>query len=287
MKAMLEKLTFEMQLAGMSVVSQENYQGNVKRFLEACGKPIDALEHDDVRQFLHHLRYERKLCIGSVNDYHTSIKFFFECVLEHPWNSRRIPRLRGYRSVPVILSRQEVGRVLDACENLKQKALLTTVYGSGLRNGEVCRLQVQDIQSQTMQIFVRISKRNRERYTILAPHNLELLRRYWYEMGRPRHWLFPSEQTENHMSTKTALQYLRRACAKAGIQKRVTVHTLRHCFATHFYEDGHSLPDLSRLLGHANLASTARYIALAQPNKRGLRSPLEGLHPESDNDDDC
>ncbi len=95
MRIMLDKLEYEMQLAGMSVVSQGNYRGQVRRFLEACDKPIDALNHDDVRQFLHHLRYERQLSIGSVNYYHTCIKFFYECVLEQPWNQRRIPRLRG------------------------------------------------------------------------------------------------------------------------------------------------------------------------------------------------
>ncbi len=286
MRIMLDKLEYEMQLAGMSVVSQENYRGQVRRFLEACDKPIDALNHDDVRQFLHHLRYERQLSIGSVNYYHTCIKFFYECVLEQPWNQRRIPRLRGYHTVPTILSRQEVRRILGACESIQQETILTTIYASGLRNGEACRLQVQDILSPTMQIFVRESKRNRQRYTILASDNLELLRRYWYEAGRPLHWLFPGEQTDHHLSVKTVRRYLERACAKAGIQKKITVHTLRHCFATHFLEDGHSLLSLSRLLGHSSLSSTSRYVALAQPDKMGLRSPLDGLD-EEEHDDDC
>lgn len=282
MKAMLDQLEYEMQLAGMSVVSQNNYRGQVRRFLEACGKPAHAVDHDDVRQFLHHLRYERKLSIGSVNYYHTCIRFFFECVLEHPWNDRRIPRLRGYRSVPVILSRQQVRRILGACDSLRQRTILTTVYASGLRNGEACRLQVRDIHSQTMQIFVRESKRNRERYTILAPSNLELLRQYWRQCGQPRHWLFPGEQTDHHLSVKTVRSYLERARVKAGIPTPITVHTLRHCFATHFLEDGHSLAALSQLLGHTNLASTARYIALAQPDKMGLHSPLEGWEDDDE-----
>ena len=286
MKTVLDQLEYEMKLAGMSVASQENYRGQVRRFLEACDKPIDTLTHDDVRQFLYHLRYERQLSIGSVNYYHTCIKFFYECVLEKPWNQRKIPRLRGYHTVPTLLSRQEVRRILDACESIEQKTILTTIYASGLRNGEACRLQVQDILSPTMQIFVRESKRNRQRYTILASDNLELLRRYWYEAGRPPHWLFPGKQSGHHLSVKTVRKYLERACAKVGIQKKITVHTLRHCFATHFLEDGHSLLSLSRLLGHSSLSSTSRYVALAQPDKMGLRSPLDGLE-EEEHGDDC
>ncbi len=254
--------------------------------METCGKPTETLNHDDVRHYLHHLRYARGLSIGTVNYYHTCIQFFYECVLEHPWNHRRIPRLRGYHTVPTILPRKDVSRILDACESIKQKAILTTIYASGLRNGEACRLQVQDILSPTMQIFVRESKRNRQRYTILSPSNLELLRQYWLDAGRPRHWLFPGEQPHHHLSDETTRKYVQRACENAGIQKKVTPHTLRHCFATHFLEDGYSLSALSRLLGHASLTSTARYVALAQPDKMGLRSPLDGLERE-DNDHDC
>ncbi len=220
--------------------------------------------------------------VGSVNYYHTCIKFFFETVLDKPWNSRRIPRLRGYYTVPIILSAGEVQRIIDSCESLKQKAVLSTIYASGLRNGEACRLQVQDIQSETMQIFVRLSKRNRERYTILAESNLELLRKYWSQCGRPRHWLFPSKSTDHHMSVKTVRSYLENACLRANITKDITVHTLCRCFATHFLEAGHTIYDLQPLLGHSCLASATRYIHLARPDKRNFKSPFDYFGDDHD-----
>lgn len=278
----LDQMIYEMQLCGMSTVSQGNYVYHIKRFLAFCAKPSDKVDEDDIRSFLHHLRHEKQLAVGTVNYYHTCLKFFFETTLEKSWNNRRIPRLRGYHPVPVILSTNEVQRILQSCETLKQKAILTTIYASGLRNMEACRLQVQDIHSETMQIFVSMSKRNRERYTILAESNLLLLREYWQECGKPQHWLFPSEKAGHHISSTTVLCYLKKACKRAGVTKKVTVHTLRHCFATHFLETGQSIYELKPLLGHSSIVSTARYVQLARPDKRNLKSPLDYLGTDHD-----
>lgn len=271
----LDQLVYEMQLCGMSPVSQANYQGQVKRFLAFCDKPASDVGENDVRHFLHHLRYERKLCIGSVNFYHTCIRFFFLSVLQKPWNGLRLPRLRGYHTVPAILSKTEVRRIIHACEDLRQRAILATIYGTGLRISEACRLRVGDIRSATMQVFVQASKRNRERYTILGQSNLELLRQYWRQCGRPQHWLFTGERTDNPVSPRAVRGYLAQAAFQANITTPLTVHTLRHCFATHFLEDGHSIHELQPLLGHATIVSTARYVQFARPDKRDLRSPID------------
>jgi integrase/recombinase XerD len=275
MNECLDQLRFEMQLCGMSPVSQSNYSGNVQRFLDFCrSKPID-LKHDHVRTFLHHLRYQREYSIGTVNDYHTAIKFFFEVVLEKAWNGHRIPRLKGYHTVPFILSVEQVQHLLQASHNLKQRAFLSTVYGSGLRIGEACRLEIGDIRSQTMQIFVRAGKGRRERYTILARSSLELLRQY-YQHERPSGtWLFPGEPRTRPISSGTAAKYLAAACSQAGLSGRVTMHTLRHSFAAHFIEADYSIYALKDLLGHASIVSTARYVQLARPDKRGIQSPLD------------
>ncbi len=277
MEKYLEQLIYEMQLCGLSPTSQGNYLWHVKSFLTFCAKPADQVCEEDVRRFLHYLRNEKLLAVGTVNYYHTCLKFFFEAVLENPWNSRRVPKLRGYHTVPIILSTGEVARILQSCDTLKQKAILSTIYASGLRNLEACRLRVQDIHSETMQIFVSLSKRNRERYTILAESNLVLLREYWRECGKPQHWLFPGKKPGQHISTTTTLDYLKKACSKAGITKSVTIHTLRHCFATHFLEAGHTIYDLKPLLGHSSIVSTARYVHLARPDRLNLKSPLDYL----------
>lgn len=278
----LDSMMYEMQLCGMSIVTQENYRGHVKRFLTFCNKPVESIGEDEVRRYLHHLRYEMQRSVGTVNYYHTCIKFFFETTLNTAWNGRRTPRLRGYHTVPVILSPVEVQRILDCCESLKQRAILSTIYSAGLRNGEACRLRVQDILSETMQVFIRESKGNRDRYTILAESNLELLRQYWKECGKPSNWLFPSDQTESHISDKTVRRYFQQACLRAGINKKVTVHTLRHCFATHFLESGHTIYELRPLLGHSTIVSTARYVQLARPDKRNLQSPMDSWSKQHD-----
>lgn len=280
MREYLDQLEYEMQLCGMSPVSQRNYRGHVRRFLEFLSKPADTVGEEDVRGFLHHLRYERKLVEGTVNYYHTCIRFFFESVLGQAWNSRRVPRLRGYHTVPQILSQEEVQCILRSCENPKQQAILMTIYSAGLRNGEACRLQVQDIDRKAMRIFVRNSKRNRDRYTLLASNTLTCLREYWRHCEEPpkadpEYWLFPGQKPGHHISEGTVRNYLKQACQRAGITKAITVHTLRHCFATHFLEDGYTIYDLKPLLGHSSIASTARYVQLVRPDKRGLTSPMD------------
>ncbi len=273
----MDKLIFDLQLCGMSPTSQSNYHYHVRRFAQFCNQPITETGEEDVRQFLHHLRYARELSIGSVNYYHTCLRFLFEATLDKPWNSRRIPRLRGYKTVPVILSKQEVGRILAATENLKQKAILSTIYGSGLRISEACRLRVTDIRSSNSQIFVRCAKGNKDRYTVLSQENLLVLRRYWQECGKPREWLFPGAKTGQAIHPATVRGYLEQSCKRAGIRLNVSIHTLRHCFATHFLEDGNSIYVLKDLLGHASLSSTARYIHMVRPSASAICSPLDTM----------
>lgn len=271
----LEKLSFDLQLCGMSEVTQRNYVYHVQKFMEYCNKSVEETQLEDVRQYLHHLRYGKKLSIGSVNYYHTCIKFLFQVTLEKLWNDWRVPRLRGYKTLPVILAREEVQRVLDNADNLKQKAILSTIYGGGLRISEVCRLKVSDIHSSTMQIFVHQAKGNKDRYTILSKNNLLLLREYWQYCGQPKGWLFPGADPQQPITPTTIRNYLQCACNNAGIKKAVTVHTLRHCFATHMLEAGTNIFAIKRLLGHASIVSTCRYLQLVRPDAFAITSPLD------------
>lgn len=271
------RLLFDMQLCGLSIVSQKNYVYHIRKFEEYCNKPIEETDTNNVREFLHFLREDKKLSIGTVNYYHTCIKFMFQMTLEKPWNDRKVPRLKGYKALPVVLSAEEVKQILDAVDNLKHKAILSTVYSAGLRVSEVCRLKVKDIDSKNMQIFVRQSKGNKDRYTILSSKNLSLLRDYWKSCGHPRVWLFPGEKPEYHISPESVRAILKSACQKAGITKDVTVHTLRHCFSTHMLENGTSIFAIQKLLGHASLSSTCRYFHLVRPDVFGIRSPLDIL----------
>lgn len=277
MENIFEKLLFDMQLCGMSTVTQKNYVYHIRKFQEYCNKPVEETDAKNVREFLHYLREERKLGIGTVNYYHTCLKFIFQVTLEKPWNDRKIPRLRGYRVLPVVLSAEEIRNLLNAVENIKHKAILSTVYSSGLRVSEVCRLKVKDIDSKNMQIFVRAGKGHKDRYTILSKANLLLLRNYWKSCGQPKEWLFPGNKLGVSISPESVRAILKSACEKAGITKSVTVHTLRHCFSTHMLENNTNIFVIQKLLGHASINSTCRYLHLVRPDAFGIVSPLDIL----------
>jgi len=196
----LDKLLFDLELSGMSAVTQKNYVYHVCRFAEHCKKPLQDTDIEDVRKFLHYLRYSKKHCIGTVNYYHTCIKFLFEITLEKPWSNKKVPRLRGYKKLPVIPSRQDIDNLLKSMNNLKYKAIFTTVYGGGLRISEVVRLKVKDIDSKSMQIIINEGKGNKDRRTLLSKKNLVVLREYWRNCGNPRDWLFPGEKAGAHIS---------------------------------------------------------------------------------------
>lgn len=272
-----EKILFEMKLYGMSEITQRNYCRHIKKFEGYCNKAIEETDINNVREYLHYLRENKKLSIGTVNDYRTGIKFAFTITLEKAWNDRKVPRLRGYRTLPVVLSKQEVKGLLEAIENIKHRAILSTVYSSGLRVSEVCRLKVQDIDSKNMQIFVRKGKYNKDRYTILSKKNLLLLREYWRRRDKPKEWLFPGQNQGTHISPESVRAVLKCACIKAGIKKDVTVHTLRHCFSTHMLEDGVNICVIQKLLGHASINSTTRYLHIVRQDAFGVVSPLDRL----------
>jgi site-specific recombinase XerD len=278
----MEKLQFDLELCGMSSITQKNYVYHVSKFAAHCGKELADVEVEDVRQFLHYLRNGKKLNIGTVNYYHTCLKFLFQMTLDKRWNDWQLPRLRGYRTLPVILAREEVKKVIASADNLKHKALLSTIYSGGLRISEACRLKVQDIDSKNMQLFIREAKGNKDRYTILSQNNLLLLREYWTQCGRPNDWLFPGQKPETHITPVTARRFLEMACKTAGISKKITVHTLRHCFATHMLEAGVSIFAIKILLGHASINSTCRYLHMVRQDAFKISSPLD--YPDGDND---
>jgi integrase/recombinase XerD len=271
----LEKLLFDLELCGFSKVSQKNYLYHVGQFAKNCNKPLQDTDVNDVRRFLHYLRRSKKLTAGTVNYYHTCIKFLYEVTLEKSWNDKKIPRLREYKPLPGILTREEINKLLDAAVNLKHKAILATVYGGGLRISEVVRLKVTDIDSKTMQIFIREGKGNKDRRTLLSEKNLMILREYWKNCGKPMDWLFPGEKPGTHITVTAIRDFLKRVCKVAQITKPVTIHLLRHCFATHLLESGVNLLIIKVLLGHSSISSTLRYLHLVNQNAFNIKSPLD------------
>jgi integrase/recombinase XerD len=275
MEKIMEKLLFDMQLSGLSLITQKNYLYHVKRFEEYLNTSVEDSNVEDIRQFLHYLRQDKKLGIGSVNYFHTCLKYLYEITLGRPWDNRKIPRLKGYTTMPAILSRQEVKRLLDSVETMRYKAILSTVYAGGLRISEVCRLRVKDIDSKNMQIFIKSAKGNKDRYTILSNTNLEILREYWKTCGKPTDWMFPGDKEGCPITHESVRNVMRLSRAKAGISKAVTVHTLRHAFATHLLEQGEDISKIKILLGHSSLTSTCKYLHMVNQDYFKVKSPLD------------
>jgi site-specific recombinase XerD len=207
------------------------------------------------------------------------LRFFYGVTLGHEVIPERIAYAREPRKLPVVLSGEEVVRFLEAIPSLKSRAALTTVYAAGLRVSEVVRLKINDIDSRRMVIRVEQGKGGKDRYVMLSPQLLEILRTYW-RLTRPKHWLFPGRDQERPLEPTVLHAACRSARTAAGLGKRVTVHTLRHTFATHLLENGADVRIIQVLLGHASLASTARYTQVATKTISTTPSPLDRLRLE-------
>jgi integrase/recombinase XerD len=185
-----------------------------------------------------------------------------------------VPRVKKKTKLPTLLSPQEVRRILDATSNLKHKAILSTIYSAGLRVSEAAHLKISDIHSDNMRILVRQAKGNKDRYSILSTTNLLLLRRYW-KVYRPNDWLFPGIPATKPIAIRTIQSVFRQSVGTAGINKTVSTHTLRHCFATHLLNQGARILQIKELLGHSHIQTTSMYLHLTHAQVLGLKSPLD------------
>jgi len=199
--------------------------------------------------------------------------------LEMPWTSEGFPRAHRHHKLPIVLSQEEVLAFFDHIPSLKYRAALMVCYGAGLRISEAVALRVSDIDSRRGLLRVEQGKGHKDRYAMLSPRLLEVLRRY-YRAARPQGYLFPSWRREHHLCTTSLQLACREAAVRAHIAKRITVHTLRHSFATHLLENGTDIRVIQVLLGHSRIDTTARYTAVSPQVVAATRSPLDKLdHP--------
>jgi site-specific recombinase XerD len=273
----LNKLMFDVELRGLSKNTKNEYYSRVKSYQNHYNKPATELGEEDIREFLHYLTTEKKLASASVNTYNSALRFLYGVTLNTKLNLRQIPRHRKQRKFPDILSREEIQTLLDACDNLRDKCILMTLYGAGLRISEVAALKVSDIDSNKMQLFIRNAKGSKDRYALLSQANLVILRTYW-KAYHPKEWLFYSRNnTGTHMTARAVSNLFHKYISKAKITKNVTVHTMRHSFATHLLESGTSVFHIKQLLGHSDIASTCFYLHLLKIESLGVKSPLDQL----------
>ena len=265
----------DMTVRNLSPATQRSYVHAVAKFSHYFGRSPDRLGLEDVRAFQVHL-VSTGISWPGLNQIVCALRFFYGVTLGHSEIPERIPYAREPRKLPVVLSADEVVRFLEAVPSLKTRAALTTAYAAGLRASETVGLKVGDVDSGRMVIRVDAGKGAKDRYDMLSAQLLGILRTYW-RLARPRRWLFPGREATKPIDVQVLYAACRSACKAAGLDKRVTVHTLRHSFATHLLESGTDIRIIQVLLGHNNLSTTARYTQVSNGLIRRTPSPLDRL----------
>jgi site-specific recombinase XerD len=254
------------------------YVANVLRFACHFRKSPDLLGPTEIRTYLLHMTRERRLAASSIIVTVSALRFFYMVTLKRPWVVEDdIPAGHQGRKLPVVLSKAEVARFLGAVDNLKHRMVLTVCYATGLRISEAVRLTPAAIDSKRMVIRVEQGKGRKDRYVMLPPTLLDMLRDYW-KRTHPGEWLFPGRSPGQPVHPLTINLTCREVARQCGIGKPVAPHALRHAFAVHLLEAGTDLRTIQLLLGHRNLSTTAQYLMIATSTVCATASPLESLN---------
>jgi integrase/recombinase XerD len=268
-------------LKAYSPHTQRAYLRCVRHFASHYMRSPEEMGETEVPNFLLHLVRDRQASPATQDMYVNALKFLYTITLKRPEEVKGISHPKRPKTLPVILSPEEVLRVFEAIRSVKYKAITATAYAAGLRISEVCGLRIADIDSRRRRIHIRSGKGNKDRYVMLGESLLALLRQY-YQAARPQgEYLFPGQKPQRHISTTAVSLVLRKVIRETGLAKKVTMHTLRHCFATHLLEAGTDIRILQVLLGHSSIRTTLRYTHITDRLVQKLVSPLDMIHPAS------
>jgi integrase/recombinase XerD len=275
MTPLRRRMIDDMTLRNLSPATQQSYIYEVAKFSRFFGSSPESLGAEEVRAYQLHL-VGQGWSWSHINKASCALRFLFGVTLGRTDVSVRIVSGKQPRKLPVVLSGDEVVRFLEAIPGLRNRAALTCAYGAGLRVAEVCTLKIGDIDSSRMLIRVEHGKGAKDRYVMLSPNLLKVLRAYW-RLARPGHWLFPGRELHKPVGKATLQSACRIAAREADLDKVVTVHTLRHSFATHLLEGGTDIRIIQVLLGHRRMETTAIYTRVATPVIAATASPLDRL----------
>ena len=257
-----ERMKADLALKNFSPKTQHYYLKHASDFANYFNRSPAQMGEEEVRAFLLHLVEDRKISAGLLSNYVSAVKFLYRHTLKRPEVVEHIPQPKKPKTLPVVLSKQEVLALYEAIDSLKYKALVATTYSAGLRVSEVRRLRVTDIDSQRMLIYVRDGKGKKDRYVMLSEQLLVLLREYYRGLSHKGSYLFSGQDPKRPISRSAVYQVLKKAVKKVGLSKKVSMHTLRHCFATHLLEAGGDIRVVQVLLGHASIRTTIPYTHL-------------------------
>jgi len=217
-------------------------------FLNFIKKNLSEINNNDIRDYLVYLFEKKRASTSTLNQTINALKFYYGNILKRKFVFE-VKRPKKDKKLPVVLSKEEVAEILDSVDNIKHKAILMLVYSAGLRVGEVVKLKPEDIDGNRMLVFVKGAKGRKDRYTLLSEATIRALREYWEEY-KPTKWLFPGPYKERHITIRSDQRIFEMACEREGVKKEVTIHSLRHSFATHLLENGIDLRYIQELFGH-------------------------------------
>lgn len=269
-------------LRGLTEHTVKSYKTYISAYLDYVfdflkKDPADV-SWDEMRSFIKYIKHSRNLSDRTINAVISQLRFFTMYILHKPWDQTQLPMRRFDQYIPFVPSRNEVTIFLNSIDDYKTKAMAILMYSAGLRIGEVCHLKCEDIDRRNMRIHITHGKNRSDRYALLSPNALKVLENYWFKCGKPRNYLFPQRYNNNKPNDPQAVErHFRETETKLGWDHRFTCHSLRHAFATHFYEDTHDLLTLKHLLGHKSINSTTIYVTLSDVTLRKYASPFDSL----------
>ena len=279
MTPLRRRMIEDMTLRNLTPRTIHSYVQCIARFARYFDLSPEHLGPEHIRTYLLYLVQQRRASLSHYKQNRAALRFLYRITMGRGDVPETIPPVKQPRILPVVLSPDEVVRFFAAIRNVKYRAIFMTAYAAGLRVSEVASLQVTDIDSQRMVIHVRRGKGQKDRYVMLSPRLLEILRAYWRAV-RPRDFLFPGANLDRPITTASIQKVCQRARKAAGLGKKITAHSLRHSFATHLLEAGTDLRTIQVLMGHQSFSTTARYVHVATASLPSVKSPLDRLDLE-------
>ena len=274
----IDKLQLELEYRNFSPSSVKSYCTTMSAMEERLGKVLSSITTEEFKVYLHDLIFNQRRSTSLINQHISAFKIFYSDILKNDWERIKIKRPKKVQKLPVVLSMDEVERLISVIINIKHRAMVMLLYSAGLRRSELLQIKPSDIDSENMKIHVRQGKGKKDRFTILSSKCLELLRLH-YKLNRPKTYLFEPQGNEGSTIAPTSLaNILKKNAQKANIKKEVSPHTLRHSFATHMLEQGVNIKLIQRFLGHTSLKTTSVYLHLTNIDLTKVKSPLESMN---------